>query len=158
MPASPAWRNTRRRWPCASSQRHGLAQGCVRSPRDIFRPLPAPTRLGARRVPDPIMNAQATSVRRPAQAVAAHELGDFTADRRVLVLMAMAVVAGVGGAAGAWVLLKLIAAASNLVWHGVLTTRTFTFAGVRPSVWMLFAPAIGGLIIGLMARYGSEKI
>jgi H+/Cl- antiporter ClcA len=33
-----------------------------------------------------------------------------------------------------------------------------TFAGVRPSLWMVAAPALGGLAIGLMARYGSEKI
>ncbi|HEY1749941.1 MAG TPA: chloride channel protein [Caulobacteraceae bacterium] len=85
-------------------------------------------------------------------------LGDFTADRRMLILVAMAVVVGAGGAAGAWALLKLIALASNLVWRGQLSAQTFTFAGVHPSLWMALAPAVGGLAIGLMARFGSEKI
>jgi len=103
-------------------------------------------------------NAPLAARRLLSNASAHAELGDFTADRRVLILMAMAVVVGAGGAAGAWVLLKLIAAASNLIWRGRLTTETFTFAGVHPSLWMVFAPALGGLVIGLMARYGSEKI
>ena len=33
-------------------------------------------------------------------------LGDFTADRRMVMLVAMAVVVGAAGAAGAWVLLR----------------------------------------------------
>ena len=84
-------------------------------------------------------------------------MGDFTADRRMLLLVVMAVVVGAGGAAGAWVLLKLIALVSNLVWHGRLDTAPIDLAGC-PSLWMVLAPALGGLAIGLMARFGSEKI
>ncbi|VTZ21829.1 hypothetical protein MPC1_11260003 [Methylocella tundrae] len=43
-------------------------------------------------------------------------LGDFTTDRRVLVLIAMALVVGTGGAFAAWLLIKLIALVTNLVW------------------------------------------
>ena len=91
-------------------------------------------------------------------SVAAHTLGDFTADRRILVLVVMALVVGAGGALGAWALLKLIALASNLIWLGKVSTTNMSFAGVRPSAWMVLAPAAGGLVIGLMARFGSEKI
>jgi H+/Cl- antiporter ClcA/CBS domain-containing protein len=89
---------------------------------------------------------------------AAHSLGDFTADRRILMLTAMALVVGVGGALGAWTLLKLIALTSNLVWRGTLSIQPVDFTRIRPSLWMVAAPALGGLIIGFMARFGSEKI
>ena len=85
-------------------------------------------------------------------------LGDFTADRRMLMLVAMATLVGAAGAAGAWVLLRLIALVSNLVWLGKLGVSPVDFAQVRPSPWMVLAPALGGLAVGLMARYGSEKI
>jgi H+/Cl- antiporter ClcA/CBS domain-containing protein len=110
-------------------------------------------------IPDKAMTIPPPAARRLLSNASAHvELGDFTADRRVLVLMAMAVVVGGAGAGSAWLLLKLIAAASNLIWLGKLSTQTFTFAGVHPSWWMVLAPALGGLAVGLMARYGSEKI
>jgi H+/Cl- antiporter ClcA/CBS domain-containing protein len=85
-------------------------------------------------------------------------LGDFTADRRILMLVAMAVVTGVGGVLGAWALLKLIGAATNLVWCGRLSTDPVVMGRLHPSLWVVLAPALGGLAIGLMARFGSEKI
>ena len=85
-------------------------------------------------------------------------LGDFTADRRMVMLVAMAVVVGAAGAAGAWVLLRLIALVSNLVWLGRIGMKAVDFGQVHPSPWMVLAPALGGLAIGLMARFGSEKI
>ena len=94
----------------------------------------------------------------PDASAQAHALGDFTADRRLLMLVAMAVVVGAGGALGAWALLRLIALASNLIWLGKVSTTAMSFAQVRPGAWMVCAPALGGLVIGLMARFGSEKI
>ena len=94
----------------------------------------------------------------PDTSAHAHALGDFTADRRILLLVAMALVVGAGGALGAWALLKLIALASNLIWLGRASTASMSFAHVQPSLWMVLAPALGGLVIGLMARFGSEKI
>ncbi|GEP05750.1 chloride channel protein [Methylobacterium oxalidis] len=85
-------------------------------------------------------------------------LGDFTADRRILILAAMAVAVGSGGALAAWGLVKLIALVSNLVWFGRLGTQPVSFAEVARSPWMVAAPVLGGLAIGLMARFGSEKI
>ena len=84
--------------------------------------------------------------------------GDFTADRQVLVLIGMALVVGSGGAASAWVLIKLIALVTNLVWAGRLSVANFSMADAVPGVWMVAAPALGGLVIGLIARFGSEKI
>ncbi|WP_449411594.1 chloride channel protein [Methylobacterium komagatae] len=85
-------------------------------------------------------------------------LADFRADRRILLLAAMAVVIGAAGTVAAWGLLALIALVTNLVWFGRIDTALVSLAQVKPSWWMVAAPILGGLVIGLMARYGSEKI
>ena len=88
-----------------------------------------------------------------------NKLGDFTADRRVLLLIGMALVVGSASAATAWILLKLIALVSNLVWFGQFSVSNAPIAQTaRSGLWMVLAPAVGGLVIGLMARFGSEKI
>jgi H+/Cl- antiporter ClcA len=94
--------------------------------------------------------ASISSTRRP-------HLADYSADYRMLILAAMAVVAGTGGAFSAWVLLKLIALATNLFWYGKLS-----FAGAdisnRGALLIVLIPVVGGLVVGLMARFGSDKI
>ena len=85
-------------------------------------------------------------------------LADFKVDRRLIMLVAMALIVGVGGVFAAWALLKLIALVTNLVWLGRLSVGPVDMGHVTRGPWMVAAPAIGGLIIGLMARYGSEKI
>jgi H+/Cl- antiporter ClcA len=85
-------------------------------------------------------------------------LADFRADRRLLLLAAMALVVGSGGVFAAWALVRLIALVSNLVWFGRLATEAIPLALAHRGPWMVAAPALGGLIIGLMARFGSEKI
>ena len=84
--------------------------------------------------------------------------GDFTTDKRVLLLVAMAVVVGTGSALAAWALINLIALVSNAVWLFKISTEPLSFTTVARSPWMVAAPILGGLVIGLMARYGSEKI
>src|SRR6201992_114487 len=88
-----------------------------------------------------------------------NKLGDFTADRRVLLLMGMAVIVGSTSAATAWILGKLIALVTNLVLVGQLSVKNIPLVQpTRSAAWMVAAPAVGGLVIGLMARFGSEKI
>jgi len=84
--------------------------------------------------------------------------GDFTADRRVLVLVGMALVVGSAAAAAAWMLLRLIALVTNLVWFHRISFADASLAHASPGLWMVLTPALGGLVIGLMARFGSEKI
>jgi len=88
---------------------------------------------------------------------ARRRLSDYSADYRMLLLAAMAVVAGTGGALSAWVLLKLIALATNLFWYGGLSFEPARMAGRGPLL-VLLVPVIGALIVGLMARFGSDKI
>jgi H+/Cl- antiporter ClcA len=84
-------------------------------------------------------------------------LADYSADYRMLILAAMATVAGTGGAFAAWALLKLIALATNIFWYG---SFSFANAAIANRGWLLvlLIPVIGGLIVGLMARFGSDKI
>ncbi|WP_373276316.1 chloride channel protein [Sphingomonas agri] len=69
----------------------------------------------------------------------------------------MATVAGTGGAIAAWLLLKLIGLATNIFWFG-----SFSFAPAaivtRNPLLLVIIPVVGGVIIGLMARFGSDKI
>ena len=88
----------------------------------------------------------------------ARPLADFKADRRLLLLVAMAVVVGCGGAGAAWLLIRLINLVANLVWFGRLDVTSVSMAHAARTPWMVAAPVLGGLIIGLMARFGSEKI
>lgn len=85
-------------------------------------------------------------------------LADHSADYRMLILALMALVVGTGGALGAWVLLKLIAFATNFFWLSRLSFAPADIAGARGEVLIVLIPVIGGLIVGLMARFGSEKI
>jgi H+/Cl- antiporter ClcA/CBS domain-containing protein len=85
------------------------------------------------------------------------DLRDFTADWRLLLLAAMAVVIGVMGAVAAWFLLRMIALFTNLAYYQKISTVLAPFPAHLP-VWTIAIPVVGSLIVGLMARYGSEKI
>jgi H+/Cl- antiporter ClcA len=86
-------------------------------------------------------------------------LGDFTLRPRVLLICALALPIGVISALGAWCLLRLIGLFTNLFFYG--RPRTGLVApGSGHHSWLLIllVPIAGGLIVGLMARFGSEKI
>ena len=85
-------------------------------------------------------------------------LGDFSVDRRLPALAGLAVVVGTGGAFAAWFLVRLIGLAVNLAWFGRWGLEIPSMAGAVRGPWMVAAPVLGGLAIGLMARFGSEKI
>ena len=87
-----------------------------------------------------------------------HHLRDFTTTTRMLVLVGLAIPIGMAGAVLAWALLELINFFTNLFYY-----QTFSFAESSPANntlgWLaLFVPIIGGLILGVMARFGSERI
>ena len=86
------------------------------------------------------------------------KLGDFTIDRGALRLIAMAPVVATAGTAAAWALLQLIALVTNLAYFGRLSTAAVDLAQSPWGIAAALVPPVGCLIIGLMARYGSEKI
>jgi chloride channel protein, CIC family len=86
-------------------------------------------------------------------------LGDFTTSRRVLLIVALALPIGALSACVAWALLRLIGLITNLVFYQrAAMTLVAPGGGHRPFELILLAPVLGGLVIGLIARYGSEKI
>jgi len=85
-------------------------------------------------------------------AAAPDLLRDFSADRRLLMLAAMALVVGTAGAGAAWVLLRLIDMATNLAYFGRFSTAPVSIAGNTLGPWAVLVPVAGCLIIGLVAR------
>ncbi|HEY3626197.1 MAG TPA: chloride channel protein [Terracidiphilus sp.] len=86
-------------------------------------------------------------------------LRDFTVDRRVWLLTAVALVIGTGAAELAVLLLRAIALATNLFYYHRLSLAMVGPAGSPLSHWLMpVVPVIGGLLVGLMAHYGSDKI
>jgi len=86
-------------------------------------------------------------------------LGDFTLRPRTLLITAVALVVGGASAVAAFCLLRLIGLITNAVFYQRLSvTMTAPGAGRHPWWLILLAPVAGGLVVGLMARYGSEKI
>ena len=86
-------------------------------------------------------------------------LGDFTLTPRVLVTIAWAVPIGALAAVAAWALLALIGLITNLVFFQRVSTELVAPGAIAHPAWLvLLAPVLGGLVVGLMARYGSEKI
>jgi H+/Cl- antiporter ClcA len=86
-------------------------------------------------------------------------LGDFSATPRLLTITALAVPIGAVSAVVAWALLRLIGLITNGVfYHRVGTALVAPDGSHHNPALILLAPVAGGLIIGVMARYGSEKI
>jgi len=85
-------------------------------------------------------------------------LRDFSADRRTLALAGLALIVGTAGAGAAWVLLRLINLVTNLAYFGRFSVDNVTIADNSLGWVSVLIPVGGCLIVGLMARYGSEKI
>ena len=86
------------------------------------------------------------------------ELADFSTNHRVLLLSAMALVIGAISSLVAYALIWLIAAITNLVFYHRFSAVPAVPQGHHLGYWVVLVPVAGALIIGLMARYGSEKI
>ncbi len=79
-------------------------------------------------------------------------------DSRVVFLTVIAVAIGVAAGLVAQILLRLIGLITNLAFYGRLTTQFVSPAANHLGLFVIIVPAAGGLIVGLMARYGSEAI
>ena len=85
-------------------------------------------------------------------------LGDFSTDRRVLVLSLAAFPLGAVAAGVAAALIWLIAAITNLAYYGRLSAAPVSPAANALGAWAILVPIVGGLLIGAMAKWGSPKI
>ncbi|HEV2318706.1 MAG TPA: hypothetical protein VGV18_03085, partial [Verrucomicrobiae bacterium] len=84
-------------------------------------------------------------------------LGDFRTDGRVLLLSCLAVPVGLIGACVAKALLWLIAVITNLFFFHCISARPSLPEQNHLGLWLPVIPVIGALIIGMVARFGSEK-
>jgi chloride channel protein, CIC family len=93
---------------------------------------------------------------KPDQSAAA--LGDFTLTARVLPISGLAILIGVFAAYVAVILLRLIGFFTNLFFFQRVDTALVSPAGHHLCPLVILVPVVGALIVGVMARYGSEKI
>ncbi len=77
---------------------------------------------------------------------------------RVVFITVVAVAIGIAAGLVAQILLRLIGLITNLSFYGRLTPEFASPAGNHLGLLVIIVPSVGGLIVGLMARYGSEGI
>jgi chloride channel protein, CIC family len=86
------------------------------------------------------------------------ELGDFTASPRIILISLLAIAIGVVSTFVALGLLRLIAIFTNLFYFQRWSTALASPATNHLGLYAVLVPIAGALVIGLMARYGSERI
>ena len=85
-------------------------------------------------------------------------LGDFTTTWNIIPISAIAVCIGILAAFIALGLLRLIGLFTNLFFYRRWSAALYSPAGNRLGWLEPLVPVIGGLMMGFMARYGSERI
>src|SRR6476469_1433413 len=85
-------------------------------------------------------------------------LGDFTTSPRVLSISLLAIAIGFAAAFIAAALLELIGLCTNLFFFQRVSTELVSPAGHHLGPFVVLVPVAGALIIGAMARWGSERI
>jgi H+/Cl- antiporter ClcA len=85
-------------------------------------------------------------------------LGDFTATPRVILISLIAIAIGVLAGFVALALLDLIAFFTNLFFFQRLSLRAASPAAHHLGALVVGVPVAGGLVVGLMARFGSDRI
>jgi CIC family chloride channel protein len=86
------------------------------------------------------------------------ELGDFSASARMIPISLLAMVIGVISTFVALALLRLIGLFTNLFYFRRWSTTLVSPASNHLGFYAILVPVAGALVIGLMARYGSERI
>lgn len=84
--------------------------------------------------------------------------GDSPATFRLQVISLLAAMIGLAAGFVAYALYGLIALATNLFYYGRFDFHMTDPAANHLGLWAIAIPAVGGLVVGLMAKYGSSKI
>ncbi len=115
--------------------------------------------------PDPVVTTAAPDVpddmigpdRRPSGA-SERSLGDFTTTAATLRLVPLAIVIGALSTGIALALLDMIGFLTNLLYYQRLSVQLVSPDSNQLGLLAVAVPVFGGLIVGLMARFGSEQI
>ena len=94
----------------------------------------------------------------PVAAGAELALGDFTVTSRTVALLPLAAVVGGVAACVALGLLDLIGLITHFAYYGDVGDSLVAPSLHRWGAFTIVIPVIGGLVVGVMARYGSEQI
>ncbi|HLZ23210.1 MAG TPA: chloride channel protein [Ktedonobacterales bacterium] len=79
--------------------------------------------------------------------------------RQLIVFSAFGVALGIIGAVVAWLLYHLINIFTGFAWYGHFTTQSPLYPPSQGLGLLTVAiPVVGGLIVGVMAKYGSDRI
>jgi chloride channel protein, CIC family len=81
-----------------------------------------------------------------------------TVSARVLFISGIAILIGLAAGVIAQILLALIGLITNICFYGRLTTEFLSPAENHLGLFVIAVPVVGGVIVGFMARYGSEGI
>jgi H+/Cl- antiporter ClcA len=87
-----------------------------------------------------------------------HRAGDFAPNAPLLRLSLFAIAIGGLSTLGAQVLLAGIRLFTNIFYFASLSLVARSPSGTHLVLWALRIPILGGLIVGLLARYGSEQL
>ncbi len=88
----------------------------------------------------------------------ASTLRDYSADARILYTSGLASVLGAFSALAAWALLEMIALATNAFYFHRLSVEEVDPWQAGRHWWLVLMPVLGGLIVGVIARYLSPRI
>lgn len=80
------------------------------------------------------------------------------ADRRLLLVSGLAIVIALGAGVLAEALMALIGLVTNVSFYGRWSPAFTSPAGNTLGAWVILVPVLGGLIVGVMARWGSPAI
>ena len=78
--------------------------------------------------------------------------------RRIVFISALAIVVAFGAGFVAVILMRLIGLITNLSFYGRFSTAFSSPADNHLGLWVVLVPVVGGVIVGIMARYGSAAI
>src|SRR5512146_2563502 len=77
---------------------------------------------------------------------------------RIVFISGLAILGAFGAGFIAIALMRLIGLITNISFFGRLSTSFASPAGNHLGLWVIAIPVIGGIIVGIMARYGSPQI
>jgi H+/Cl- antiporter ClcA len=78
--------------------------------------------------------------------------------RRIILISGIAILVAFGSGFIAIALMRLIGLITNISFHGRLSTSFASPADNHLGLWVILVPVVGGVIVGIMARYGSPAI
>jgi len=88
----------------------------------------------------------------------AGKLRDYSADSRILYVSVLAAGLGAVSAVAAWALLEMIALSTNAFYFHRLSVKEVDPWQAGRHWWLPLMPVLGGLIVGVIARYLSPRV